>query len=169
MKLVKLKFSFPKNVAMIFNHFLSREIQNVICNNLISILCYIYFRIWKWFLQQKCRCLNIKEKNVFVHLHIWHYLTLTFCGYRYHTTFVVISCISYLIDVWFSLYNANEREEILLKPETIWIKDFLVIVFVDTIRPDNISIQASRKPSLSFLLSITLLQNIFSNLMPFHT
>ena len=53
-----------------------------------------------------------KRKNVFVHLHIWHYLTLTFCGYRYHTTFVVISCISYLIDVWFNLYNANEREEI---------------------------------------------------------
>ena len=91
---------------------------------------------------------------------LWLPLPYNVCGYFLHL-------LPYWCMVQFIVYNANEREEILLKPETIWIKDFLVIVFVDTIRPDNISIQASRKPSLSFLLSITLLQNIFSNLMPF--
>ena len=51
-----------------------------------------------------------RKKNVLVDVHIRHYLTLTFSGYRYHTTFAVISFIPYLIDECFSLYSILRKK-----------------------------------------------------------
>ena len=88
----------------------------------------------------KMTILHHKRKNVFVHVHIRHYLTLASYGYRYHTTFAVISFISYLIDEWFSLYSILTKEQFFNIENNPNKEVFLCVSSFDKIRHDNISI-----------------------------